>query len=730
MLATPMRSGSWPTALSEGPALPFGPRELAVTLLLGSALFALSVRGGPIGSTVGGADLYAMYLAKHRYIAETYRAGRLPLWNPYEYAGLPLHGTSQGSALYPPVVLANLVFDPETSLQLLFWLHITVFTTLFVAYLRRCGVGLLPACLGALLAVAWFFEAAGGAATNQPHYLFEFTWVPGILLAWHELVRGRRGAALLLPLLVCVQWLPGYPEFPIDTAVLLGCIALLGPGPTLWRRALAVVGLVALGALLAGVQLVPLAEATRESARLGWLGGFARTRQFFAFDSFGSLGRLFGWFGAAGLVCLAIGASTPSPLRRGWLAAFLLALFATTWPLSVMYSFYPYKLLRFAWGWIHLAPLFAALLAALAIDRVRTRHGRLPTLLALGVALLAWLVSPGWAVVVALACAISLWPPLGVRGAWLVPAALAALHGGLLLSDITARRPFAAPDLEAEQPRAALLRELQRELPDQPRVFGVPEYLAGSFLAERLPSPYGHEAAVPPGRMDRLLRELRLHEFFRLKRAGRREREDIWSAVADHPGMASALGLGLLVLPRDEGGALLAAGYQVVATLPDGDAVFYRRPMPRVSIVHSVSVAADEQESFRQVAARGFDPTRTVVLEEEPGLSPRPPAADAVEGAEIVAETPEHVQVRARLAAPGILVLRDNQYPGWRVDVDGAPVRNLTANFSFRGVALPAGTHEVEWSYAPRSVRLGALVSGIGLVLLGGLRLAAARARA
>lgn len=86
--------------------------------------------------------------------------------------------------------------------------------------------------------------------------------------------------------------------------------------------------------------------------------------------------------------------------------------------------------------------------------------------------------------------------------------------------------------------------------------------------------------------------------------------------------------------------------------------------------------------------------------------------------AEIVESGPHRVRIVAETEAGGTLVLRDLNYPGWVVSVDGRPERAAAAG-KFRGVELSAGRHEVIWSYRPASVYWGAGMSGLAVIGLG-----------
>jgi uncharacterized membrane protein YfhO len=63
-------------------------------------------------------------------------------------------------------------------------------------------------------------------------------------------------------------------------------------------------------------------------------------------------------------------------------------------------------------------------------------------------------------------------------------------------------------------------------------------------------------------------------------------------------------------------------------------------------------------------------------------------------------------------------VLDDAWASGWSVTVDGRPARELQADVVMRGVVVPAGEHEIVWSYRVPGLRAGLLLSALGLLEL------------
>jgi uncharacterized membrane protein YfhO len=114
-----------------------------------------------------------------------------------------------------------------------------------------------------------------------------------------------------------------------------------------------------------------------------------------------------------------------------------------------------------------------------------------------------------------------------------------------------------------------------------------------------------------------------------------------------------------------------------------------------------------------------MDVHRMVLIENDPSLAASPSGDQLVAPALSVDELgPNEVRVTAAAEGPSYLVLNDFFHRGWTARVDGQPARVFIANALFRGVAIDAGTHVVDFRFEPVSHLVGAGVSVLCLVLV------------
>jgi len=139
------------------------------------------------------------------------------------------------------------------------------------------------------------------------------------------------------------------------------------------------------------------------------------------------------------------------------------------------------------------------------------------------------------------------------------------------------------------------------------------------------------------------------------------------------------------------------------------------RPLPVARLVYAAEVITDNGAAVARIHQPDFNTQTTAILGAEPACDLGPAAAERGT-AEIITAKPGYWQIRTESAAPALLLLAETDYPGWRVTVDGQPADGLTAYTTLRAVCVPAGSHNVIWTYVPTVYWVGGLITLVALV--------------
>jgi hypothetical protein len=106
----------------------------------------------------------------------------------------------------------------------------------------------------------------------------------------------------------------------------------------------------------------------------------------------------------------------------------------------------------------------------------------------------------------------------------------------------------------------------------------------------------------------------------------------------------------------------------------------------------------------------GFNPREEALVQTESPLPLLGPSAGTVDRVRI---RPNKITVAYRAPDRNFLVLSEIFYPGWKAHLDGKDAPILPADGILRGIVAPPGAHEVDLTYAPRSLRVGLACSGV-----------------
>ena len=128
--------------------------------------------------------------------------------------------------------------------------------------------------------------------------------------------------------------------------------------------------------------------------------------------------------------------------------------------------------------------------------------------------------------------------------------------------------------------------------------------------------------------------------------------------------------------------------------------------LPRVFLACQYRVFEDPNMLADTVLNGPNDFQSTVYLEREPGID-LPAALDPTDSAWISSYDPNAVTIDLKSSDNALLVLTDNFYDSWHVEIDGQPGEILRAYGTFRAVPIHAGSKQVVFRYASTRYKTG-----------------------
>ncbi len=191
-------------------------------------------------------------------IRQTYRRGRVPLWNRHVGVGAPLAADPQSGAfdlLRAPLLLAGGPLARD--LQLLGRLLISGLGCLLL--FRSLGLGV------------WGSMVGGALFMLNGHFVLNANWGnlgPVLLLPWVVLAMvhaGTTGRPVAASAAVAAAWLAGMPPSALIVVVAGATLGIAAGWRQGWRRAGGVAAVAVAGTALAGAALAPVAEYLRNA---------------------------------------------------------------------------------------------------------------------------------------------------------------------------------------------------------------------------------------------------------------------------------------------------------------------------------------------------------------------------------------------------------------------------------------------------------------------------------
>jgi hypothetical protein len=141
--------------------------------------------------------------------------------------------------------------------------------------------------------------------------------------------------------------------------------------------------------------------------------------------------------------------------------------------------------------------------------------------------------------------------------------------------------------------------------------------------------------------------------------------------------------------------------------------------LPRASLYTNWQVSTNGNAALQTLAARDFDPHKTVLVSEPmPDLPMNDPSDKNAGTVDFKSYAPKKIVLAAQANAPSVLLLTDKFDPNWRAYVDGKPAEIFRGNYIMRGVFLTPGAHTVEFEFTQPHKPLDITVMAWGLAVV------------
>ncbi|MFW5772334.1 MAG: YfhO family protein [Phototrophicaceae bacterium] len=716
-------------------------------------------------------DFSGQFVTFAAYQFERLSAGELPLWNPYNNAGLPFIADTQAAALYPPRLLTIALSSISGSgwtyaaLQYEVAFHVLLYTLAIYVLARRLTLSRRGTHLAGLAAAVT--AGYGGYLTSYPllqvALLEAGVWLPLALLGVLEATRGARTAArvrwpwlALTGFALGLSWLAGHPQTSWFATYLI--VAYIGFQVwqarlrwTVFGLATALVGLLTLG--VTAVHLLPGLEYLTRTMRTG-LGFDAKSNGFVYQDiSTLLLPRVFWsplYFGVIGfglaLTALAANEARREPERVFWLGVALVALLMSFGGNSALfhalYNVLPgLNYFRGQERAVYLVVNSAALLIAYgtvtlmdyppgAPDRP-VQRGWLALAIVGGLAAVVFFVltfaAPEQAALmvdqafltalVAGAGLLIVLNILNASGIWWRFALVALIVLELFSVNIDSPNTF-DPLPAAQQPIMQPGPLVERALQDDTPLFRVD----GGLTADRIGIPPGGNTGSLYG----------LHDIRGISPLFLDGPHAIVMRESPAPIAWEVFAVRYIFTDAEE---LPVASTIVARDYPGGDTLnlhLLDDPRPFAHLIYDYTVIAGDAFARQLLADPAFDARQTAILNQEPNgitLPDAPPDAAAVR---VTRAEPESLAFTVETPADAVLTLALVDYPGWHFRVDDEPVTPIRAYGATVALPVSAGTHAITAEYRPVSFTVGAALSlftWAGLGILGLILLLRSRQR-
>ena len=136
--------------------------------------------------------------------------------------------------------------------------------------------------------------------------------------------------------------------------------------------------------------------------------------------------------------------------------------------------------------------------------------------------------------------------------------------------------------------------------------------------------------------------------------------------------------------------------------------------LPRTFLVNKYFVEQNPQKILDKMFNSNLNLRDEVVLEQNPNFK-----LESVPGfAKISDYSPNKVVINTNSNGNSLLFISDTFYPGWEAFVDNNKTTIYRADYTFRAIYVPKGSHKIVFVYSPFSFKVGIILAVLALLLI------------
>jgi len=720
----------------------------------------------PLGYDTEIGFLHAKHLLR-TYLAKNWS---IPFWNPFSFCGTPFLGNIQVYIFYLPEIL-TLIFQPAFGITVSSIFHHIIAGIFTFLLCRSFGIQYAGSIIGGLAYsfYPWIFPIVLSYGSITVSHTA--SWLPLVIYAAKKTIdSGNFRYSILTGCVIALQILAGNPEIAFISQVCLICYVLIYSLPTisagtyhvLGKRIAFIAASFIIGYSLAGIQLAPTWELAVNSNRSSGVSlqtagthsvGLMNFLEYFILPSLAHKG--FQWLpiGIGNFIVVIffltfLSTIWPRPSRNFliiWILL-LISLFISIGRYNPLFPFVHnlpgFRLFRNTQYWLMIAHLSISILTGGGIEgvfsslREKIKFYRIYRLISIFVSLGCIIaaifvllmgrqsIAKGllsWGICAAIFLCILYWTHShrikNFHAQWLIIIILSIdllLYGQHFIS--SSKTPNRL---------AAIRKAFDSILPKTPDPYRL--------MTVGQTYPYPHEGASlglhTADGLDSLIIRKYAEFITRTVYPTDKPLDDlhlIW--VEDYTNkFADLLNIRMILSPYDLKDKKLVLRYiNSVRVYENVEA------LPRAFMVDRI-LFKNEAEIIPYMISPQFDPKKEVIMDEDVheeisrlGFIPPPKTVEAREKpssskVRFIKYNNDDILINVKTANEGVLVLSDVYFPGWIVQVDGTEDKIYEVNYCFRGVYLTQGSHQVRFSYRPRSFWIGLGISLFGtLFCIGG----------